>query len=169
MRTAEVAIVVRRGDRFLVVHRAPTGGAYWHLIAGGIEAGEDAREAAARELAEETGLAARVVPLQKATYVPTADDRRQHEYADAIEVAAFLADAPADWEPTLDHEHDGYRWCTAAEAQELLFWPEPRAAVALAAGIADVVWIGGSTCAGKTSVAQQLAARHGRTDRKSVV
>ncbi|MBV8481017.1 MAG: hypothetical protein JOY72_12030 [Actinobacteria bacterium] len=43
-----------------------------------------------------------------------------------MHVEAFAADAPAGWEPTLDWEHDDYRWVTRAEAAELLYWPEPR-------------------------------------------
>ena len=125
--------MVRRGERFLIVHRAPEGGGYWHLIAGGIEPGEEPGEAAVRELAEETGLEASVVALAETSYVPTVEDRAVHDYANEIRVALFLAEAPRGWEPVLDHEHDDYRWCSAAEAQELLRWPEPRAAVEIAA------------------------------------
>ena len=38
----------------------------------------------------------------------------------------FDAEAPAAWEPQLNEEHDDYRWCDAAEAADLLHWPEPR-------------------------------------------
>ena len=114
MRTQEVVVVVRRGEELLVVHRSPENDAYWHLIAGGVEEGETFAEAAARELEEETGLAAAVAPLDSL-----------FEYK-GIRVESFLVDAPAGWEPALDWEHDDYRWCTREEAIELLFWPEPR-------------------------------------------
>ena len=39
---AEVMIHVRRGDEFLVAHRSPESGAYWHTIAGKVEDGEAA-------------------------------------------------------------------------------------------------------------------------------
>ena len=114
MRTQEVIIVVRRGDELLAVHRSPENGAYWHCIAGGVEDGETYAEAAARELREETGLAAEVTPLDYSfTY-------------EGIRVESFLADAPAGWEPELDWEHDDYRWCSRDEAVELLYWPEPK-------------------------------------------
>ena len=114
MRTQEVLIVVRRGDAFLVVHRSPENDAYWHLVAGGVEEGETFAEAAVRELREETGLDTKVGPLNA-----------PFEY-EGIQVESFVADAPAGWEPTLDWEHDEYRWCTREEAVELLYWPEPR-------------------------------------------
>ncbi len=72
-RTAEVFIVVRRGDEYLVVHRTPEGGGYWHGIAGGVEEGETTADAAARELAEETGLAGEPVEIA-APFVYVIDD-----------------------------------------------------------------------------------------------
>ena len=115
MRTQEVLIVVRRGDDFLVVHRSPKNDAYWHQIAGGVEAGETFAEAAVRELREETGLEAAVRPLDAPFHY------------ESVHVEAFIVDVPPDWEPTLDWEHDEYRWLPREEAAELLFWPEPAA------------------------------------------
>jgi 8-oxo-dGTP pyrophosphatase MutT (NUDIX family) len=43
-----------------------------------------------------------------------------------VDVRGFAVDAPADWDPTLNWEHDGYRWCSAAEAESLIHFPEPR-------------------------------------------
>jgi dihydroneopterin triphosphate diphosphatase len=111
----EVFIVVRRGDEYLVAHRSPQGGAYWHGIAGGVEARETFAEAAARELREETGFDGEVVKLGE-----------PFVYAD-ITVHTFIVDVPADWEPTLNFEHDDYRWCSRDDAVELLHWPEPKA------------------------------------------
>ena len=63
MRTvAKVAVFVtrRRGREALLVHRSPEQGGYWHVVAGGVESGETAVEAAEREFSEETGLVAEV-------------------------------------------------------------------------------------------------------------
>jgi 8-oxo-dGTP diphosphatase len=114
VRTQEVLVVVRRGNEFLVVHRSPENDAYWHLVSGGVEEGETFAAAAGRELLEETGLVTAVEPLDAS-----------FQY-DGIRVESFVAEAPSGWEPTLDWEHDDYRWCTRREAVELLHWPEPR-------------------------------------------
>jgi 8-oxo-dGTP pyrophosphatase MutT (NUDIX family) len=114
-RTQEVFVVVRRGGRFLVLHRSEANGAYWHGVAGGVEAGESFAAAAARELNEETGLEAEPSALPDV-----------YDY-DGIRVECFAVEAPSGWEPELDWEHDDYRWCTVDEAVELLYWPEPRA------------------------------------------
>src|SRR5437868_14484955 len=58
----ETSIVVRRGDEFLMLHRAVDD--YWHVVAGVVEDGETFAEAAARELREETGLDAPVVDVR---------------------------------------------------------------------------------------------------------
>jgi 8-oxo-dGTP pyrophosphatase MutT (NUDIX family) len=118
MREREVFVFVHRGEHFLVLHRSPDQGAYWHGVAGGVEEGETWAEAAARELLEETGLVAELRDL-RAPYV--------YHDVPPVTVHTFVAEAPAGWEPVLDWEHDDYRWCTAAEAQALLYWPEPRA------------------------------------------
>jgi lipoyl(octanoyl) transferase len=125
-RPHEVIVVVRRGAEFLVLQRAPERGGYWHLVAGGVEEGEPAAEAAARELLEEVGLEAPVVDLgRRFTYGHEPWEPVEVRF-DEVVVEAFLADAPAGWEPVLDEEHDDVRWCSAEEAEALLFWPEPR-------------------------------------------
>jgi 8-oxo-dGTP pyrophosphatase MutT (NUDIX family) len=126
----EVFVVVRRGEEFLVVHRAPRGGAYWHGIAGGLETGETYAEAAARELEEETGLAAQPVEVAAPFVYPITDAEPKYRAlfpdADEIVVGCFLVDVPAGWEPVLNDEHDDYRWCSRDDAVELLYWPEPK-------------------------------------------
>jgi lipoyl(octanoyl) transferase len=113
VRTQEVLIVVRRGDEYLVVHRSPQNEAYWHLIAGGVENGETFADAAARELQEETGLTKAVEPLGASFAY------------ESVHVECFVVEAPEAWEPSLDWEHDGYRWLPRDEAADLLYWPEP--------------------------------------------
>jgi 8-oxo-dGTP pyrophosphatase MutT (NUDIX family) len=125
MRTHEVAIVVHRGEGFLVVLRAPERGGYWHLPSGGVEKGETAEEAAVRELAEETGLHAPLVALDLELGYETANRR--------IRVDAFAASAPEGWEPELDEEHVDHRWCGLEEALATLAYPEPQEAVREAA------------------------------------
>lgn len=110
----EVFIVVRRADEYLVVHRVPSGGGYWHGIAGGVEEGETPEQAAERELFEETGLAVTPLPL-----------RTRFTY-DAITVHTFLVEVQPEWEPELNEEHDDYRWCSRDAAVDLLHWPEPK-------------------------------------------
>jgi dihydroneopterin triphosphate diphosphatase len=114
----EVFIVVRRGDEFLVVHRTPSGGAYWHSIAGGLEEGESYAEAAARELAEETGFVGEPVEIAE-PFVYALEEA-------TITVGVYLVDVPEGWEPELNDEHDEYRWCSRDEAAELVYWPEPK-------------------------------------------
>jgi dATP pyrophosphohydrolase len=117
----EVFVVVRRGEEYLVVHRTPRGGAYWHGIAGGLEEGETYAQAAARELYEETGLDARPTEVAEPFEYPSDAD------GTPITVGCYLVDVPKGWEPALNDEHDDYRWCSRDDAVELLYWPEPKA------------------------------------------
>lgn len=120
---SEVMIHVRRGDEFLVAHRSPDSGAYWHTIAGKIEAGEEPDAAAVRELREETGLETdALATLGDFVYVR---EEWEAEPGLRVHVRAFLVDVEPDREPTLNEEHDEYRWLPRDEAAALLFWPEP--------------------------------------------
>jgi 8-oxo-dGTP pyrophosphatase MutT (NUDIX family) len=129
-RPEEVFVFVRRGDEYLVLHRAPGGGSYWHGVAGALEPGEDFSEAARRELEEETSLVAEPVAIGE-PYAYAIDEEPRYRLlvppgTTEIVVGTFLVEAPARWEPRLDHEHDGYRWCSRDDALSLLYWPEPR-------------------------------------------
>jgi dATP pyrophosphohydrolase len=120
---SEVLIHVRRGEDFLVAHRSPDSGGYWHTIAGGVEPGEGFVAAALRELREETGLeATELQPLGEFAYTR---ESWEEEPGLRVHVEAYLVDVEPGWEPTLNHEHDEYRWLPREEAAALLFWPEP--------------------------------------------
>ena len=125
MRLEEVLLVIfRPGPEFLVLLRSPERHGYWNLVAGGVEEGEAPAAAARRELDEESGLAQPVrfesVPLGLAYVRPEGSKVLLH---------GFSVEAPRGWEPILNEEHVEYRWCSAADADALLAYPEPREAV----------------------------------------
>jgi dATP pyrophosphohydrolase len=131
----EAAIFVYRGDKFLVFHRVSDG--IWNVCAGQIEDGESYEGGAAREMAEETGLAAPLIDLGVAPTQYEVEDRFRHLYAAGeyiVLVKSFAAEAPPGWEPTLNHEHDEYRWCSLGDALELLHWPEVKDGLRVLAG-----------------------------------
>ena len=158
MRTGrDVAVLVRRGDELLLLRRARKG--YWHVVAGAVEDGESFAAAAARELLEEAGLVP-VVPLRRLDLVqryPVNDeDRDQYPVGVRdIEAETYVADAPDGWEPTLNEEHTAHRWCSPHVAEQLLLWPEARAAVRAA-----LVFKGGSLDEVRALV-ELINARHG--------
>jgi 8-oxo-dGTP diphosphatase len=122
---SEVLIHVRRGEEFLVAHRSPESGGYWHPIAGTVEPGEAFHAAARRELHEETGLvAAELQPLGEFAYIR---EPWEEKPGLRVHVEAYLVEVEPDWEPELNEEHVEYRWLEREEAAELLFWPEPAA------------------------------------------
>ena len=127
MSADEVVVFVSRGDEWLVLRRSERQGGFWHTVAGGVEENEENGAAAARELHEEVGLHAfpRELGIEFA-YTPEPWEPRFRPGAAAYLVACFHVEAPNGWEPTLDWEHDDYRWCSPRDAVELLRWPEPK-------------------------------------------
>jgi 8-oxo-dGTP pyrophosphatase MutT (NUDIX family) len=130
----EVVVVVRRGAELLVLRRAPERLGYWSLVAGGLEPDETPHEAAARELAEETGLRAAVRRLPIALSYSLLDDppairARYQPGIERVTVHAYVVDAPPGWEPMLDAEHDLHRWCELDEAVGLMPYETTRDAL----------------------------------------
>jgi len=128
---------VHRDGEFLVMRR--TRDRIWNVPAGQIEDGESFDDGAARELQEEAGLVATLTPLGRPQGYDVEERFRSLYAAGAysVMIQSYAAEAPIGWEPTLNHEHDEYRWCAFDEALALLHWPEAKAALrALAATLA---------------------------------
>ncbi|HMN74990.1 MAG TPA: NUDIX domain-containing protein [Burkholderiaceae bacterium] len=122
IRCSMVSVVVLRGagdaTRVLLLQRA---GKYlhgvWSYVAGHIEAGETAAQAARRELAEETGLA------PHAFYATSFCEQFYDAGNDCIMIVpAFVARVAGDCAVRLNREHGALRWLTLdAAMRELPF------------------------------------------------
>lgn len=125
-KTREVAIFVYRGPGFLLARRVPQG--VWNVIAGQVEDDESFEAAAARELEEETGLVATPVDLGiPQDYVIEPEYLALYAPGETtVAIRSYAVEAPARWEPTLNHEHDSYRWCALDDAIALAHWPEVK-------------------------------------------
>jgi len=128
-RVAFVDVYVLRegpaGLETLTLRRAPPGrcpGA-WEVVHGSIETGEQPRDAALRELREETGLApARLYNLSRVESFY----RHSIDEVGFIPVfAAFIDATPV----TLSAEHDAAEWLSLPAAQGRLAWPRERRAL----------------------------------------
>ncbi len=119
----------------LLLHRAPTAGAYWHGVAGALHPGETSAQAAVRETREETGLMLgdRLIDL-KHRYAYMLDDEPEYRAWYAPDVTSVTVDAFAgrvgiNWDPQLNDEHDQYGWFPIDEAVGMLRWPDARQAL----------------------------------------
>ena len=148
-RPEEVQVFVcrRSGEEFLVLHRSPGQGGYWHPAAGALEEGEDAEQAAVRELREEIGLDAtgRIWPVRYEYGYAAAEEppERQAQWppgTERIAVTGFIVEAPPAFEPNLDWEHDDYRWCSLDEAVALFRWPDVGEALKESLALLSRTW-----------------------------
>jgi lipoyl(octanoyl) transferase len=120
------------GLRFLMLRRLPHRGGFWQSVTGAPLPGETDREAAVREVREETGFGVSVtMRALGVTYSYALSPKLGHRWEDiygpgiaAITVVAFAAEVPPGSNPVLDpREHDAFVWCDYEYAMTLLDWP----------------------------------------------
>lgn len=90
---------------------------HWDFPKGHVEAGEDEKQTASRELGEETGITEvsfRDGFREKIDYFYTHGGRKYHK-----DVYFYLAETQ-EKEIKLSHEHINYRWLPYKEAQKLV-------------------------------------------------
>jgi 8-oxo-dGTP diphosphatase len=107
---AAVAIAVFRGDRVLVLRRAPDKDAapgVWEAISGRLEEGEDPLAAAHREVREETALEVRIDPRPVDAYATKRRDT-------PMLVVVYRGDWVAG-EVARSAEHDDHAWLALDE------------------------------------------------------
>lgn len=120
---------------YLLLRRRPERFGIWQGVTGRVEEGEEPRDAAAREVREETGFGvegARLEPLgePRAFELEEAFERFYPGCHEIVE-HAFHAAVPLR-SPEIDPgEHVEARWCDLREALGLLYWPANRAAMRL--------------------------------------
>lgn len=115
--------LVRRGDRFLLLHRLAGRyqGGQWDIPGGTVELGESPPEAAVRECHEETGLVATTGGLVAHYENEDTEGRTLTFHTDTFEM--LLADGEAQAVTLAPLEHDDFAWATVDEALALpLVW-----------------------------------------------
>ena len=112
-----VTAVIRNQDRFLLARQRDTG--MWSLVGGGLEPGEDPREAIEREVREELGVTPRILRVVGAYGGPALQTVLPNGDEVGYVTTAYECELPAG---TLALEHEELiqvAWFTRAEAKDL--------------------------------------------------
>jgi lipoyl(octanoyl) transferase len=139
-RRTVAAVAVRPGGEVLLLKRTPKKGGFWQPVTGRIEAGESPETAARREVEEELGTALPVEPLGYVHAFAPDPALSGRDRLELLEETAFLARAPAGWDPKLGPEHSEHAWLPATEALERLPYAGLKRAVRLATRKASGAW-----------------------------
>lgn len=126
-----VGVVVWREDKFLLIQRGkPPRRGQWSLPGGMHELGETTREAAAREVMEETNLEVDIKELLDVIDTISLDDN------DAVRVQYVLVDYWAEWvsgEAVAGSDAMGVGWFTLDQLPELGMWSETNRVIEMSA------------------------------------
>lgn len=96
----------------------------WQTIYGGAEDGENAMDAARRELLEETGIVPQSMYLIE--FIETFYFRPRNAI---MMLPVFAAEAPVDCSIVLNNEHDAFRWVSEHELNSHFVWRSQREAL----------------------------------------
>ena len=125
-RVAQVEVIIFKAINgvplFLLLKRQPDRGGFWQPVTGGVEKGEGLRDAALREMAEETGITEAVKVLENVHYF---EFEFNGGYGWAKEYV-FGVQVSEDAQCVISDEHSGQKWCTLDEALELLKYESNR-------------------------------------------
>ena len=117
-----VGVVCLKDDQVLLVKRAkPPITRQWSIPGGGQELGETTREAALRELKEETGVDAELIGL-----IDVIDTVREDEEG-RIQFHYTLVDFAAIWtsgEPVADDDVSDAQWVLLSDLEDKGLWSE---------------------------------------------
>jgi lipoyl(octanoyl) transferase len=136
LRTVSVVPLASDG-RLLLLRRSEARGHFWQPVTGRIEPGETPAEAASRELSEETGAVAPVVPLdyRHGFALDPGLTSSSEKGLRVVEETAFVAKLPEGFRCRLSSEHVDHGLLTLAEALPRVRFPGLRRAMRLAASL----------------------------------
>ena len=136
-RSVQVVVFGVRGGKpeYLLLRRVATHGGFWQSVTGSLEAGETHREAAIREVREETGIVAdqtdlidlnltntfAIAPQWLSKYAPGVTHNEEVCFALQTQQTSIALDPM---------EHDSFVWADYETATGLLFWESTKKAFA---------------------------------------
>lgn len=134
-RSVQVVIFAetRQGREYLLLRRVASHGAFWQSVTGSLEAGETHRQAAVREVFEETGMSCaedelinlhltnvfEIAPAWRAKFLPGTTHNEEVCFALRAVKGEVRLDAS---------EHDDFVWADYDTAYAMLYWESTRKA-----------------------------------------
>lgn len=123
----------QNGRRLYLMLRYPSG--YWDFPKGRLEANEGNREAALRELKEETGL---MVSLEESFEYTVSYDFRDRDGVPVHKKVTFFVGKTTSDNVVLSPEHEASAWLSLGDALKVLTYHNARQALQLADQFLDV-------------------------------
>jgi dATP pyrophosphohydrolase len=129
--------------RYLLLRRVASHGGFWQSVTGSLEGNETHRQAAVREVLEETGVSPveeklielgivntfEIAPKWRDKYAPGVTHNEEVCFALEVRQADVLLDPI---------EHDAFEWASYDRAVEMLFWDSNKRALAAAMLLGEV-------------------------------